>query len=129
MRSTVFFVLMIPPQSITTPSDTLFPHTTLFRAIGAVAADRRQSRWRLPVRPSRTADLLPSGRRLHRDTIPVSGSSEPRDRRRCAGCRSGSRGERSEEHTSELQSLMRSSSALFCLNKKLNTYILHTIIE
>src|SRR3546814_5095859 len=30
--------------------------------------------------------------------------------------------DRSEEHTSELQSLMRISSAVFCLNKKIKTY-------
>src|SRR3546814_641425 len=35
----------------------------------------------------------------------------------------GSRASRSEEHTSELQSLMRISSAVFCLNKKNSTYI------
>src|SRR3546814_10042299 len=34
--------------------------------------------------------------------------------------------ERSEEHTSELQSLMRSSYAVFCLKKKNNTYITKT---
>src|SRR3546814_9695487 len=33
-------------------------------------------------------------------------------------------GERSEEHTSELQSLMRISYAVFCLNKKTNTRII-----
>src|SRR3546814_4293405 len=33
---------------------------------------------------------------------------------------------RSEEHTSELQSLMRNSYAVFCLNKKHNTHSYHT---
>src|SRR3546814_1609671 len=33
---------------------------------------------------------------------------------------------RSEEHTSELQSLMRISYAVFCLKKKKHTYITHT---
>src|SRR3546814_960836 len=36
------------------------------------------------------------------------------------------RGERSEEHTSELQSLMRISYAVFCLKKKINTNIQNT---
>src|SRR3546814_5211169 len=36
-------------------------------------------------------------------------------------CRHSSAGHRSEEHTSELQSLMRNSYAVFCLTKKNNT--------
>src|SRR3546814_5099507 len=36
--------------------------------------------------------------------------------------------ERSEEHTSELQSLMRSSYAVFCLKKKTNMMLTHTTI-
>src|SRR3546814_6933000 len=36
---------------------------------------------------------------------------------------------RSEEHTSELQSLMRSSYAVFCLNKKTNSNITNTIVH
>src|SRR3546814_5801008 len=35
-------------------------------------------------------------------------------------------GDRSEEHTSELQSLMRISYAVFCLTRKNNTYHIHT---
>src|SRR3546814_8621345 len=44
---------------------------------------------------------------------------------RCAGVRGPDRGARmrSEEHTSELQSLMRISYAVFCLKKKSNTYV------
>src|SRR3546814_9291583 len=37
--------------------------------------------------------------------------------------------DRSEEHTSELQSLMRISYAVFCLKKKKNTHIYNTIIN
>src|SRR3546814_3095527 len=40
-----------------------------------------------------------------------------------AGRRAGGRAERSEEHTSELQSLMRISYAVFCLKKKKKDYI------
>src|SRR3546814_3327034 len=40
----------------------------------------------------------------------------------------GARAQRSEEHTSELQSLMRISYAVFCLNKK-NTKTLHTLLR
>src|SRR3546814_8699508 len=56
----------------------------------------------------------------HQPAIPApvrpSGLSDPR----CAG---DDDGRRSEEHTSELQSLMRSSYAVFCLHKKTYTHI------
>src|SRR3546814_3967743 len=48
-------------------------------------------------------------RRLHRPAAPPAGTAWP----------SASRGGRSEEHTSELQSLMRISYAVFCLKKKI----------
>src|SRR3546814_3259890 len=79
-----------PPRS--TRTDTLFPYTTLFRSkhIDApVAGDVAQ----------RQLDL----RRRAPRFVRVAG---------------GSRVARSEEHTSELQSLMRISYAVFCLKKK-----------
>src|SRR3546814_6445244 len=86
----IFFCLMIrrPPRS--TRTDTLFPYTTLFRSSGA---DRVRARGRCR---GRSGDVG-----LHR----LAGAG----RRRPA---------RSEEHTSELQSLMRISYAVFCLKKK-----------
>src|SRR3546814_1241854 len=89
-----FFFLMIrrPPRS--TRTDTLFPYTTLFRSPTAIPAS---GAWSL-----RTA----------------AGRSVVHDHR---GFRigMGHRGAgRSEEHTSELQSLMRISYAVFCLKKK-----------
>src|SRR3546814_5564727 len=94
--SIVFFFLMIrrPPRS--TRTDTRFPYTTLFRSIAAC----RPSADRHPSEP------VPARRR--RSPAPCPG---PRERRRA-------RGRRSEEHTSELQSLMRISYAVFCLKKK-----------
>src|SRR3546814_5064748 len=77
-----------PPRS--TRTDTLFPYTTLFRS-----PDRRRRAARRPHRADR------------RD--------RPRIRR--AVLRHHPR-RRSEEHTSELQSLMRISYAVFCLKKK-----------
>src|SRR3546814_10273026 len=80
-----------PPRS--TRTDTLFPYTTLFRSAGYDL--RGQS-----PRP------------------PAAGNSArvgwigERDLRRGDHC------VRSEEHTSELQSLMRISYAVFCLKKK-----------
>src|SRR3546814_2345761 len=89
-----------PPRS--TRTDTLFPYTTLFRS----APPRR--------RPRRTEDA-----RRDQDTArPCRRAREDRDRQ---GTQSRTRDrvvERSEEHTSELQSLMRISYAVFCLKKK-----------
>src|SRR3546814_5903510 len=97
------FVLIIrrPPRS--TRTDTLFPYTTLFRS----------------ARPARHAHSAGGGLRL---------AAAPRIRGRragpagpwAAGLRSpAARGPaRSEEHTSELQSLMRISYAVFCLKQK-----------
>src|SRR3546814_4010430 len=92
-----------PPRS--TRTDTLFPYTTLFRSPG------------------------PRGRRLP-EADWVFRSSIRRSRRPC-GCISSvlpADTERSEEHTSELQSLMRISYAVFCLKKKKkNTQHYYTI--
>src|SRR3546814_4392606 len=91
-----------PPRS--TRTDTLFPYTTLFRSdatAGRVDAGQAQ---RIPDRAAAGRPGGPAVRRRHR-----------RGRGR-AGCRP-----RSEEHTSELQSLMRISYAVFCLKHKKNT--------
>src|SRR3546814_3062284 len=89
-----------PPRS--TRTDTLFPYTTLFRSRGCVRAG------------AEAAGALPEPQaRLH---LPVP-SSAARVRR--AGERDDAGSDRrSEEHTSELQSLMRISYAVFCLKKK-----------
>src|SRR3546814_7107093 len=91
-------MILRPP--ISTRTDTLFPYTTLFRSIFDAAgfhpaefrslADLR----RLPL--TKKADYL---RAI--DSAPPWGGQL-----------------RSEEHTSELQSLMRISYAVFCLKKK-----------
>src|SRR3546814_3457080 len=78
-----------PPRS--TRTDTLFPYTTLFRSPGDVA--------------TRNAESLTLIARL----LARGGHSEEL-RNELEG--------RSEEHTSELQSLMRISYAVFCLKKK-----------
>src|SRR3546814_5434674 len=92
----VFFLMIRrPPRS--TRTDTLFPYTTLFRS---------------PCRRQGTA--TPVFRlRCFRVFAPRSGSTRP-DSCGCPGIR------RSEEHTSELQSLMRISYAVFCLKKKIH---------
>src|SRR3546814_13242353 len=107
----VIFFLMIrrPPRS--TRTDTLFPYTTLFRSrydvlrqalmnagyragiFDPVERVRGRGAWR-----SEEGELI-----LHRGDAVFDGRS------------------RSEEHTSELQSLMRISYAVFCLKKKKKT--------
>src|SRR3546814_3688281 len=87
----LFFFLMIrrPPRS--TRTDTLFPYTTLFRSPSS-------------SQPSRPAVVAST-------TWVVAG-------RDMAGRGALAWEARSEEHTSELQSLMRISYAVFCLKKK-----------
>src|SRR3546814_2334572 len=92
-----------PPRS--TRTDTLFPYTTLFRSGARRGRGSRGS--------SRGGARAAHGRRpdgCHPDNraLPVAAA--------LAGAAS-----RSEEHTSELQSLMRISYAVFCLKKKNNT--------
>src|SRR3546814_4277455 len=109
----VFFFLMIrrPPRS--TRTDTLFPYTTLFRS--SWCADHRclhggGARW-TSLRPGQSKDRREAGRGRRPCAV-------PEDRRDAAGDRRALHHLRSEEHTSELQSLMRISYAVFCLKKK-----------
>src|SRR3546814_9103522 len=96
-----FLMIRRPPRS--TRTDTLFPYTTLFRSVHPLPIEgskhglsgRHGAGWPTHSRP---------GRSLGRD--------------RCRECRPHAR---SEEHTSELQSLMRISYAVFCLKKKTQT--------
>src|SRR3546814_4102974 len=91
-----------PPRS--TRTDTLFPYTTLFRSAVGSAAE----------------GLAGAGRTRARAAI-FTGVRQIRE----ADLQTLAR--RSEEHTSELQSLMRISYAVFCLNKK--TYHISQIIR
>src|SRR3546814_6306007 len=106
-----------PPRS--TRTDTLFPYTTLFRS-EHLGGDHN----RLAGAPRGTHDaLLHAGHRLqrhldaeiaarhHQCVAQLDQLVEAVDRRRLLDLRS-------EEHTSELQSLMRISYAVFCLKKK-----------
>src|SRR3546814_5961087 len=79
-----------PPRS--TRTDTLFPYTTLFRSMMAM---RLGGAAQNVFRPSMDTEAV-------RRAVTVGPSSTTR----------------SEEHTSELQSLMRISYAVFCLKKK-----------
>src|SRR3546814_15815930 len=68
------------------------------------------------AKPTTTATIAPAANRVARNTASTSRLRSSSD----SACSSGSRylGRRSEEHTSELQSLMRISYAVFCLKKK-----------
>src|SRR3546814_8676376 len=92
-----------PPRS--TRTDTLFPYTTLFRSPATSAADEIRSPLAKRLTP---ASLLSVD----------SGSGKRIVNRPTLSWRPGAGYTRSEEHTSELQSLMRISYAVFCLKKK-----------
>src|SRR3546814_429138 len=87
-----------PPRS--TRTDTLFPYTTLFRSV-VVERDRADVGEPVGLGHRHAREL---GGHIVEDALddPIVG---------------GYRDERSEEHTSELQSLMRISYAVFCLKK------------
>src|SRR3546814_9766122 len=91
-------MILRPPRS--TRTDTLFPYTTLFRSL---VVERQGARRGVPARECAATSADGRGNR---------------------GCFRGWSGDlpavfaRSEEHTSELQSLMRISYAVFCLKKK-----------
>src|SRR3546814_5576517 len=104
----VFLMIRRPPRS--TRTDTLFPYTTLFRSRSR--AGRRRGRRGVPAAPRLRAAR--GGRRHIR----------VRNRRRSS--RRAACPLRSEEHTSELQSLMRISYAVFCLKTNNKKHILHT---
>src|SRR3546814_14750378 len=116
-----FFFLMIrrPPRS--TRTDTLFPYTTLFRSDLAVYSPHpdEQRRW-LRAGPLRLRVVgRCRGERVRQPGRPdrPGRPEHPRDHPHAVGCA----WLRSEEHTSELQSLMRISYAVFCLKKKKHT--------
>src|SRR3546814_5239588 len=89
-----------PPRS--TRTDTLFPYTTLFRSVRYQAAELNQ---RMDEQP------------IHHEPTD-GGGSDPHQQRKEYRQAPGHIDGRSEEHTSELQSLMRISYAVFCLKKK-----------
>src|SRR3546814_1552064 len=103
----MFFFLMIrrPPRS--TRTDTLFPYTTLFRSVDRLEHQRQPEPGSLFGGPGEIVEKAGA----HRLAV-GAGRLHP-------GNHMDARtGQRSEEHTSELQSLMRISYAVFCLKKK-----------
>src|SRR3546814_4815558 len=117
-------MLRRPPRS--TRTDTLFPYTTLFRSRRVLPDPHRRDRARDQARllvgahprngRARAGAELPGPDRgpAHRALDHPQLRLEP------------GRRQRSEEHTSELQSLMRISYAVFCLKKKKTTTTSYT---
>src|SRR3546814_2318681 len=105
-----------PPRS--TRTDTLFPYTTLFRS-SPVSGPVRSLKYRVVLR---WMPLLPQCHPAHGQQsawiIPAPGRCPRQKREKAAPPEAASFFYRSEEHTSELQSLMRISYAVFCLKKK-----------
>src|SRR3546814_10078459 len=105
-----------PPRS--TRTDTLFPYTTLFRSniLGRYG-------WHASFSQALVAQHCCRGNADHNQSVPAKAATPRKGmlsrvctrvtRRASKECRP-----RSEEHTSELQSLMRTSYAVFCLTKK-----------
>src|SRR3546814_7382545 len=106
-RSNIFF-LMIRRPPVSTRTDTLFPYTTLFRSQAGLASGHVQG----------ALDQEESRDRRRRSGRPRLRRHSRAQRRQGGRVRSQQRNRRSEEHTSELQSLMRISYAVFCLKKK-----------
>src|SRR3546814_8331282 len=118
---------MIPRPPRSTRTDTLVPYPTLFRSIARKIAIARQPRlaverrcigWKFDV-GARIDRTLRTQRIGHgrQDDVP---RARPHQIHQPDGAcfLPAQREARSEEHTSELQSLMRISYAVFCLNKK-----------
>src|SRR3546814_10854058 len=106
-----------PPRA--TRTDTLFPYTTLFRSPVArlqPGQDQPSARRRPPRRAGGLVRWRPGHENRGEEKVGQRVRPDPGDVL-SAGRADGLRG-RSEEHTSELQSLMRISYAVFCLKKK-----------
>src|SRR3546814_3003394 len=124
-----------PPRS--TRTDTLFPYTTLLRSPSQEGSGARQglSRPQQHELPDRDREGREGASlRLSRPAQQEAGfprTVDPADQCRRARARADlfavHARHRSEEHTSELQSLMRISYAVFCLQKKKNKSSLMTI--
>src|SRR3546814_2433165 len=122
-------MIRLPPRS--TRTDTLFPYTTLFRSIaGRIAGihfdeGQRVKKGDLLVSLDDSiykAELAQAKASLRLSEKNYERAVELLSRHAGTGV---ARDQRSEEHTSELQSLMRISYAVFCLKKKKTIHKTH----
>src|SRR3546814_1802850 len=119
----MLFFLMIrrPPES--TRTDTLSPYPTLFRSVAGricdagISSSRECARNCIGALP-RNCSMRVDGRSKRFSAGQLSGATH---------ATSSSKATRSEEHTSELQSLMRISYDVFCLTKKTHNKYIQTI--
>src|SRR3546814_7057919 len=106
-----------PPRS--TRTDTLVPYTTLFRSLSIDEGYGAQTRWEPePVTVSFGGVSVPFPPFAF---LQATADGEAALVEAAQAVTAGAGTIRSEEHTSELQSLMRISYAVFCLKKKQNT--------
>src|SRR3546814_4640442 len=112
-----------PPRS--TRTDTLFPYTTLFRSLLGIHDGRAYALLYNGILGDKRPD---GGNVLTRATLALLRAAIARKHPRFARETPGYPLTRSEEHTSELQSLMRISYAVFCLTKK-NTNTIHKLYK
>src|SRR3546814_8223379 len=110
-----------PPRS--TRTYPLFPYSTLFRSFGAESFEHLRSRRTVACRHRDDEGMAERGA-CHRQSGAHVSARHFHDRH----SRLQPAILRSEEHTSELQSLMRISYAVFCLKKK-KTVVQHTLLR
>src|SRR3546814_1877869 len=103
-----------PPRS--TRTDTLLPYTTLFRSLVGVEQQAEHGRLHLLHPPARGHRAGRVDAEEHQVGLAALADGDPQV---VLAQQQPARGARSEEHTSELQSLMRISYAVFCLKKKI----------
>src|SRR3546814_8550603 len=102
---------MIRRSPRSTRTDTLFPYTTLFRSVQDEQQVQRLGRDRVHLQRAARHFEHHVQEAVHVPEVVARVAQRPAHRMAMAGGRS-------EEHTSELQSLMRTSYAVFCLKKK-----------
>src|SRR3546814_7586761 len=117
-----FFKIRRPP--ISTRTDTLFPYTTLFRSGQSIADQTRDLQRISSVLWRQTLDNLYLA---NNPKVEVPDQAVRPDGSTYDDLQDPAPGGRSEEHTSELQSLMRISYAVFCLKKKTTEYTTYPI--
>src|SRR3546814_9343064 len=111
-----------PPRS--TRTDTRFPYTTLIRSPeqGETCRHEKDEAERVERVNDRIVDEESRGQQNDRSEDQRLGRGRADKTHQCLGHADGRRKQRSEEHTSELQKLMRNTSDVCCWHKKQKSY-------
>src|SRR3546814_5235128 len=117
---------MIRRPTRSTRTEPLFPYTTLFRYETPESGLASTQEWKPPKASGRARTATSGIRSAAGRSSSSIGVTQLRPSRRPSSERPRLPTERSEEHTSELQSLMRISYAVFCLKKKKKHYKTNT---